>query len=166
MRTADGYRFRSPDGRYAVALRDAPLRSMIGFAADAKGRAETGGVLLGRYEEANRVAVILEVTGPPGGSARGRTWFRRGTGDLDALLERRWQDGTYYLGEWHTHPNCSPVPSRDDLQAMSSISGSRGYACPEPILLILGGSPPTWQLSATVIANGNPVGMARVVEDE
>lgn len=159
---ADGCRFRSSDSRFEVDIPAVPLRAMVGYASASGWRNETGGILIGRYEDGQRTAVILEVTGPPAGSSWGRTWFRRGAGDINALLERRWREGVYYLGEWHTHPNGAPDPSPDDLRAMLSISVQPSYACPEPILLILGGRSTAWHLNAVIVADGSPVFMTPV----
>lgn len=159
MAAAGGYRFRSADGRFEVEIPAVPLRAMVGHAAASGWQTETGGILIGRYKDGHRTASILEVTGPPAGSSWGRTWFRRGGGDIDALLELRWRQGIYYLGEWHTHPNGTPYPSADDLRTMQRISAQPSYACPEPILVILGGRSTDWQLNAVILADGNPIVM-------
>ena len=162
LEVASGCRFRSADGGITVTVTPEALRTMLGHGAVSGWRNETGGVLLGRYEDDHRTAAVLDVTGPPAGSSWGRTWFRRGAGDLDALLDQRWKQGIYYLGEWHTHPDSSPAPSPDDVRAMQSISTKPSYACPEPILLILGGRDTNWHLNAMVIVGGVPVGMTPI----
>lgn len=149
--------FTSADGRFSVRLPGEALGLMLGHAAAAGWRDETGGVLIGRYVDNQRTAAVTEVTGPPRGSSWGRTWFNRGRGDLGAVFRRRWLEGTYYLGEWHTHPGGTPDPSQDDVEAMRMIAGNPGYACPEPVLLILGGGAKNWTLAAMVVDNGNLV---------
>ena len=115
------------------------IRQVAGWCKDSDGR-ETGGLLVGRYAEGQRVAVVTEALPAPADSKSGRTWFVRGIRALNAKLNRRWKAGRgYYLGEWHYHPGGVPVPSGPDCAQMKSISESASYSCPEPVLLIVGG---------------------------
>jgi len=55
------------------------------------------------------------------------------------------------LGEWHFHPEASSILSEQDLQQMQQIAASDLYSCPEPLLLIIGGTPPSdWTMNAYV----------------
>lgn len=58
--------------------------------------------------------------------------------------KRAWQKQQYYLGEWHYHPNASPKPSALDLKTMVNLSKDEDLGCPEPILLVIGGSSSNW----------------------
>jgi hypothetical protein len=82
--------------------------------------------------------------------------FRRGTSGLQGLLNRFWRrEHQYYLGEWHFHPDASPVPSRVDNRQLAEIARDLQYRCPEPVLLIIGRSPPTrWDAAAFVFLRG------------
>lgn len=162
MEALNGCRFRSADGRITVTVTPEALRTMLGYGRASSWQNETGGILLGQYEDDYRTAAVLDVTGPPAGSSWGRTWFSRGGGNLDTLLEKRWQEGIYYLGEWHTHPHGSTTPSSDDLRTMRSIAAKPSYACPEPILLILSGSDAQWTLNAVVLIHGTPITIASI----
>lgn len=66
----------------------------------------------------------------------------RGTAGLQGWLNRLWNgnERRYYLGEWHFHPGGAPEPSRMDIKQMGKIARSSSYKCPEPILLVVGGS--------------------------
>lgn len=146
--------FSSPDGRFVVALTQAAIRTIVAASAEA-GRKETGGILIGRIESDGHTATILEATPKPRDSAFGWLWFRRGVKGLRVLLEQRWAIGQHYLGEWHFHPGGSPEPSGSDYSAMAEIAGDPRYQSREPILAILGGSPPErWRLSVTVTPLG------------
>jgi integrative and conjugative element protein (TIGR02256 family) len=122
---------------------------------------ETGGVLIGRYNRSRDLAQILSVTQPPRDSRRGRTWFERGTAGLARALERLWsRPGTsrlYYLGEWHSHPDAAPTPSRTDCRQMEEIANQESYRCPEPVLLIVGGNSEVgWRIAVWVFPRGQP----------
>lgn len=130
------------------------LRQVIGWCEEGEGH-ETGGVLIGRYAEGQRVAVVTEALPAPADSKGGPTWFVRGVRALNAKLKRRWNSGRgYYLGEWHYHPGGVPVPSKPDCAQMRSISESASYSCPEPVLLIIGGTPPDFDVRSYVFPRG------------
>jgi integrative and conjugative element protein (TIGR02256 family) len=107
----------------------------------AAGKRETGGILIGRHSEDRSTAVILEATGRPKDSLFSWVTFSRGSQGLRALLERRWAENSFYLGEWHFHPGGSPNPSHQDILSMKKIASDPDYQCPLPLLLIVGGNP-------------------------
>jgi len=43
-----------------------------------------------------------------------------------------------YVGEWHTHPGCAPVPSKTDQNAMRQIANHAEVKITAPILIIIG----------------------------
>jgi integrative and conjugative element protein (TIGR02256 family) len=159
--------YTSPDGRFSVRL-DAPvIRQLLRYCRMATGD-ETGGVLVGRYGDGHRCAVVTRASGPGRGSEKGRASFYRAVGHLQNWLDRLWADRhTYYLGEWHFHPGSSPQPSGTDRSQMLRIARDRAYACPEPLLVIVGGDPvKTWSLSATIFTRSGDVLALREVEAE
>jgi integrative and conjugative element protein (TIGR02256 family) len=133
----------SADGRFALVV-DEPVVVQLRRHCLASGGRETGGVMAGRYDSSHRVALVARVSGPPRGSQRGRFTFERAVGDLQEWLDGLWRQGNaYYLGEWHFHPGANPTPSGTDRSQMWRIADDPAYACPEPILLIVGGTPDT-----------------------
>lgn len=154
MREARDLTFRTPDRRFGLALSKARLSEVLALCRKA-GQRETGGLLIGRYSDLRDLAVVSHVTGPARDSASGRTWFHRGVAGLQDLLFQRWRRQEHYLGEWHSHPRASPIPSSTDTRQMTSIAQSVGYHCPEPILLIVGGDAASeWSLHARVYRRG------------
>ncbi|MDP9476045.1 MAG: Mov34/MPN/PAD-1 family protein [Actinomycetota bacterium] len=103
---------------------------------------ETGGILVGYYTDALDCAVVTGASERPPDSRSGRTWFVRGTAGLQGLVDGLWRgkERRYYLGEWHFHPDGSPKPSPTDERQMAKIAGSASYKCPEPVLVLAGGS--------------------------
>jgi integrative and conjugative element protein (TIGR02256 family) len=103
---------------------------------------ETGGVLAGNYNEKLDCAYVLSISDPTKDSRKGGNWFYRGVFGLQKWLDHLWSRyRNYYLGEWHFHPGGRPFPSSEDIFQMQSISTSPQYHCPEPLLLIIGGTP-------------------------
>jgi integrative and conjugative element protein (TIGR02256 family) len=136
-----GRRWTSTDGRFGAAIASAVCDAVEEHIRSAHPN-ETGGVLVGWYDDALSVAIIAEASGPPPDSSAGRTWFRRGTKHLAPWMKSLWSKPTrqYYLGEWHYHPAPHVEPSRDDVEQMEEIAASPKYGCPEPLMLIFGKS--------------------------
>lgn len=146
----------------SVWIAPAAIASMI-TSAVAAGQKETGGILIGRYGPVGWVADILEATPQPKGSHAGWAWFQRSHQGLRELLRLRWEDGLYYLGEWHFHPHASPTPSHSDLRAMQAIAREPDYRCAAPLLVVIGGSRERWELSVTLFRNGQVISLQRAV---
>lgn len=120
---------------------------------------ETGGVLIGNYSQNQNIANILQITPPPKNSKHSKCSFHRGSGGLKELLDTLWNQGLYYLGEWHYHPNASAIPSHTDLNQMFDLSINVDLKCPEPILVIIGGNEKGWSISVGVFSNGSHVSL-------
>jgi len=149
---------RSADGRFGLVFGESVRAELLGHVTRA-GSNETGGVLVGHYSEACDCAVVTRVVGPPKDSTAGRTWFVRGVCGLTRLLADCWQRNQgYYLGEWHFHPGGSPCPSPRDNRQMHDIAVDVTHCCPQPVLLLLGGSGAAdLRLGAFVYPVGEPV---------
>tara|TARA_R110001592_G_scaffold222022_1_gene477054 strand:+ start:25483 stop:25962 length:480 start_codon:yes stop_codon:yes gene_type:complete len=132
--------YGSADDRFQVKLDQVVIELIAASCIDAK-KLETGGILIGKYDEELRLATIVEATPPPKGSRQGKTKFLRGTLGLKKLLDRHWENGLYYLGEWHFHPYGEALPSPQDISQMRQLAGDQRYHCPEPILIIAAGCP-------------------------
>ncbi len=142
----------SADRRFGLSLGKPQVRSLLRLTR-AAGTKETGGILVGRYNDGLDRAEVLTVSRPPRDSKAGRYHFECGTEGLEAWLLKLWRSParTYYLGEWHFHPYASAEASAHDRAQMRAIARDTRYACPEPVLLILGGDPRNaWQVRAYV----------------
>jgi integrative and conjugative element protein (TIGR02256 family) len=75
---------------------------------------ETGGILLGHDSDG---APRVTVAGGPGPKAlREPLRFSRDLDHAERLAEHAWLESqAVWLGEWHTHPGGSPVPSDIDM---------------------------------------------------
>ncbi len=133
--------YKSLNDLFAIKVNESELNTILRICIDAQGN-ETGGLLIGHYNDTHNCAIVTEITGPSTDSTAGKTWFYRGVGGLQKLLNTAWRRRHhYYLGEWHFHPGASPVLSGKDVAAMSNTANAPKYNCPEPILLIVGGYP-------------------------
>ena len=115
--------WQSADGRFGASLNDQVVSQLQQYCARAHPE-ETGGVLIGRYDESHRIALIVEATLPPPDSSFGRFRFVRGIAGLAEQFKRLWMRTPrhYYLGEWHYHPGSSTTPSSQDRKQMQAIA--------------------------------------------
>jgi len=142
--------FSNVTSPYTVTLCSSSLQQIVAECIHA-GLNETGGILIGHYSEDGSTAIVFEATARPPDSLADRTTFQRGNKGLRSLLQNRWKNGRYYVGEWHFHPGGLPEPSSNDFESMKSIAANQNYQCPEPVMIILGGNPAgTYSLSASV----------------
>lgn len=76
---------------------------------------ESGGILLGKVY--NDLIIIDQISEPSREDKSGRFYFIRNVKRAQKIVERAWKESNgerIYLGEWHTHPEDIPTPSRDD----------------------------------------------------
>ncbi len=145
----------SSDGRYRVRVACSQLEILLAMCRES-GTLETGGLVVGRYNNAHNTAIVTRVWGPPKDSVRRRTSFYRGTHGLQRQLNSLWRTQEYYLGEWHYHPNGTGQPSKRDTRQMITIAKSLEYNTPEPVLIVVGGS--EWEVVAYVFSrNSSPI---------
>ena len=101
---------------------------------------ETGGMICGYYSDNFLQATITEFCEPPKDSIFGRSTFSRGIAGTEKYLKEKWIEGQYYLGDWHLHPYSNPIASFQDLRQIEINSKDKQLKCPEPIMVIVGGS--------------------------
>jgi integrative and conjugative element protein (TIGR02256 family) len=151
--------FFSSNGDFGVGLDETLLRSLLQLCAKSR-RLETGGILVGFYSSDSKLAVVTHISNAPEDSRRGSFSFTRGVRGLQEWLLKLWQKPIrqYYLGEWHFHPASTATASEEDISQLHKIACSEKYHCPEPILLILGGSPKgVWQIKVYISVKGKEV---------
>jgi integrative and conjugative element protein (TIGR02256 family) len=142
--------FTSQDRLIAVELRPTAIKAIVERCAAAF-PSETGGVLIGHHSRLRDRAIIVEALGPTPDSRGTRFSFFRGWRGLQRLIDQAWGRGDFYLGEWHFHPATSSSPSDQDRDQIAAFSRDPAYACPDPVLLVVGGGPRTVFVSASVV---------------
>jgi hypothetical protein len=103
------------------------------------GNREIGGILMGEHVSSNRFR-IREITIQKHGGALAS--FIRAIADALGPLTQFFTKTNHnytqfnYLGEWHSHPLFSPIPSTTDVQSMHDIIGDKNVGANFVILLI------------------------------
>ena len=146
--------FENIELKSKINIEDAAYHNLLSIVADNKNKLETGGIIIGYYDETCQNAVITEFTNPPEDSKADRFRFYRGIQGLKKLLQQRWKErNEYYLGEWHLHPGSSPTPSATDIAQMKKIAQDKNFNCKEPILMILGEVAKSQVMSLAIFKN-------------
>jgi integrative and conjugative element protein (TIGR02256 family) len=92
------------------------------LAAAAGDGLETGGILLGTDNGLTQPVVVRHCGDPGPAAIRRRTYFRR---DLEhartVAADAAPEDGSVWIGEWHTHSIAMPEPSGRDLRTYEKL---------------------------------------------
>ena len=111
---------------------------------------ETGGILIGYFDDACQVVWVTGADGPSPDSERGAYSFRHGTeGVADRVRTHRAANGgrVRFAGMWHTHPGMPPRASQTDDQAMRDllVSLPDTQVPRRAVRLIVGGGADRWE---------------------
>ncbi len=102
---------------------------------------ETGGTLLGYYNDSMKIANITEILKSAGKPKSTPTSFIRPSDTKETESNRRIlasRGRLFYLGEWHSHPKGPPYPSPNDLMSCFELVKYSRVPTETPIMLIIG----------------------------
>lgn len=102
---------------------------------------EAGGILLGRLLLDDDHVVVDEVTVPGPHDRRGRFRFFRAEHPAQGIVNEAWARSggeLNYLGEWHTHPENDPTPSRHDRREWRRLVTMQTYEQSSLFFVIVG----------------------------
>lgn len=154
----DNLFFQDKNRIYKINLKKEAYEQMLYYCNESNPY-ETGGILIGNYSLDQTTANILQITPPPKNSKHSKCKFHRSSSGLKKILDATWNQGQYYLGEWHYHPNSLSFPSSTDKTQMMSFSQNKQLNCPEPILIIIGGYKDNWNINVRLYVNSQEITM-------
>lgn len=128
--------------QYKVIISGSCLNKMTEM-AEAHYPNEVGTSLVGCYSKNGFEASVQDLAPLSTDSKGTRTSFFRGVTGLREFfttLRKDFSGKRYYVGEWHSHPDNPPIPSRTDDRNQLAIAKDTKTDCPECILIIIGGS--------------------------
>ncbi len=98
--------------------------------------AEAGGQLFARITES--CITVQRATGPRSTDRRTRYGYIPDRKKEQQEIDEMFQAGLLFIGDWHTHPEKIPTPSRSDLQSIKNIYKGSRHHLPAFLLLIAG----------------------------
>lgn len=127
-------------GRYVVLV-PAVAEVLLSYQQSAPRLPEAGGILLG-YRRGPHIEVRTATT-PMANDVRRRTYFGRLDAAHNTIAVSQWKEDPYihYVGEWHTHPEIYPSPSRLDANEWRIIGRANH---PDPMLMLVIGLERCW----------------------
>lgn len=108
---------------------------------------ETGGMLLGSFDEATQTVLIDTAVGPSPDSHLSAAYFDHGTEGTQQVVEvsrSNSANNVGFVGMWHTHPYGLASPSSTDEAGMSRIVAPDGKSR-RSLMLILAGGASVWR---------------------
>lgn len=114
--------FYLPDNR-KLKLSNDVIEMMFSYAQDHKKSPESGGILIGRILNNDFNIVIDHASEPMKSDIQTRCRFIRKSTGHQEFFNWHWTESEgrcFYFGEWHTHPEASPIPSSIDIREWKS----------------------------------------------
>jgi integrative and conjugative element protein (TIGR02256 family) len=125
---------------------------------------EAGGLL---FADVTHSAIrVLSATAPSGADQRGRFFFRPNRRRAKSEIKRRFEEGLHFVGEWHTHPERCPSPSKVDLDSMSEAFMKSKHKLDYFIMIIVGNDHVDMKLSVSLHDGIKPLKMTEEEEEE
>ncbi len=97
---------------------------------------EAGGLLFAQFEFP--LIQIVEASPPHIADKRWRTLFIPDRALQRRLIKKCFKKGWHFVGEWHTHPEPKPTPSRLDLDSMADAFRKSQHELNYFIMIIVG----------------------------
>lgn len=94
------------------------MRILADFSSRTDPKAEAGGVLLGQVDERNHELLVCRASIPSPRDSSTPTTFSRDSSSAQLIIDYEFHNSggnNTYLGEWHTHPGSTAVPSQIDV---------------------------------------------------
>jgi len=125
--------------KYTIAIHREPLEILNSFTQNSTKAPESGGIIIGKIIQGQINIIKLSV--PTILDKSSRTNFERNKVSAQIILDYEFYNSNgqlTYLGEWHTHPEPFPVPSKTDLQMLKQQFKSNKIMNEFILLLIKG----------------------------
>lgn len=97
---------------------------------------EAGGQLFANISD--DVWHVIAATGPRAADRRGRFHFWPDRRSEQREIEQHFSLGLEYVGDWHTHPENVPTPSRSDIVSIENVVRESTLHTPGLLLCIVG----------------------------
>lgn len=132
------------DGCHAITTLTAIFDEKLLYSRQ-KGMHEKGGIVLGTmYEKHDE---IIKLAGPHKRDKSGLFSFIRRKEPAQRIIDKAWNRSgghVVYLGEWHVHPGCNPIPSTRDRKMIRKAFLTTQMEIDHIYMIIFGGDRSCW----------------------
>lgn len=130
--------FQPKNGGQVVVISDAVLKRFEDHKQVGELDHEAGGQLFAKFVDG--VVVIEEATGLRSGDRRGLHYFWPSRIAERREIKRKFKSGLNYVGDWHTHPEKNPTPSRVDIDNIRDCFNQSRHQLMSFVLIVVGRS--------------------------
>jgi integrative and conjugative element protein (TIGR02256 family) len=95
------------------------IETMFSFTQDNVETPESGGIMVGRILDDDLNCIIDDISTPMPKDQQTRYRFNRTPNGHQEFFNVKWDESKgrcFYMGEWHTHPESIPFPSKIDFR--------------------------------------------------
>ena len=132
-------RYYLKNGEQELVISDVVLRHFNDHRQLEANATEVGGQLFARIIKSQ---INLErATGPTKLDTRSRFSFSPNQLMEKIAIMRMFRNGLHYIGDWHTHPERVPKPSRADLRSIRSTFEKSDHELAGILMIIVGQKP-------------------------
>lgn len=110
-----------------VEIRENVINILCSYKQDTQLKKEKGGALMGKRLKNGNI-IITDVTRPQPGDKESRFKNKKDKLQHQVIANQIWNNSNHYvccIGEWHTHPERQPTPSRIDRKSWSMFVKSQ-----------------------------------------
>ena len=130
---------RLAESAQEIVLRPAVIEHMRRHRQTSWWKREAGGQLFARLTDT--VLDVVLATGPYGPDFRSRFGYRSSPASAQREIQRQRENGLYYCGDWHTHPQQFPTASGDDFATIAKLQARSDLRLGAVLMVILGTAP-------------------------
>jgi integrative and conjugative element protein (TIGR02256 family) len=109
---------------------------------------EAGGQLFARF--ADQKIFVEKATGPRPSDRRGRTMYCPDKSAEQQEILAQHLTGLHYIGDWHTHPEIKPIPSKADMDSIAECVRRSTHYLNGFILVVVGTALPPEGLHVSI----------------
>lgn len=102
---------------------------------------ESGGILLGKKKTGVEAYELSQISCPQGEDKRNKYEFLRSKNSHQHIITKAWKSSggiVNYIGEWHTHAENIPYPSKIDLKLIEQIKRDGSCYYSKIFMIIVG----------------------------
>jgi integrative and conjugative element protein (TIGR02256 family) len=137
----------------SLVLTDEVLEHLMKYRQRGSDSREAGGQLFARFD--GNIIRIECATGPRLSDRRHLMSFVPSRLAERREIKRLFKDGLHYIGDWHTHPELRPKPSRTDIDSIQDLFKKSRHKLASFVMIIVGTARRQESLFVGIFDNNN-----------